>query len=892
MNKVVKRIIIGSGLTVLVVLLSFGRIINMITDFLWFDSLQYESVFWTELITKISLAVPIWIFLGLVLSFFLQMLYKEYKNNQSGDVILVSSKKVTRLIWLFSFLIGAFVSIAISKMIWFDYLKVTHAVQFPSTDPIFGLNVGFYMYTLPFIKEILQICLVMVFFLGVIAISFELFYENTAKTITSEYEHREILSRVNYSQVATILKKRRILLTVFFILLGGLFFLHTYELVYSTRGVAFGASYTDVHVTLLAYRIYALISLGFAGMIFFISGRKNTRYLLIGPTLLALTAVLFTMTGFFVQKLIVEPDEISKEREYLQYNIDFTQKAYNIDSIELVEFPYVENLNQAAIERNSETIKNIRINDARPLQQTYNQIQSIRLYYDFYDIDTDRYVINDQYTQVLISARELNQYKLDNKAMTWLNQYLKYTHGYGVVMSPVNQVTPEGQPLLYFKNIPPITATNLRIERPELYFGEETEKYIIVNTDEKEFDYPSGSDNVEATYFGEPGIKLSGFRKLLFAIKENSAKMLVSNNIDADSKIIINRNISERVKEIAPFLTYDNDPYIVLNEEDGKLYWIIDGYSTSSHYPYSQTMDLNGATINYIRNSVKVVIDAYDGTTHYYVFDDNDPLIQTYSAIYPELFRDRSQFPTGIISHIRYPQNYFDIQADIYKRYHVTNPVVFYNGEDVWDIATEKYMSAVQTVESNYVMFKIDEQAEFALILPFTPKGKPNMTSLLVARNDGDQYGKVFVYRFPKDKTIQGPIMIESRIDQDSVISPQFTLWGQQGSTVLRGNVIVVPIENSLLYVEPVYIQSDNENSLPEMKRVIVAYGDKIYMEQTLQQGLDKLFGAAVKEDPLESTLRELLDEINKKAVDTQTTLTELELLIQELEKKIEEMTP
>ena len=534
-----------------------------------------------------------------------------------------------------------------------------------------------------------------------------------------------------------------------------------------------------------------------------------------------------------------------------------------------------------------ETIRNIRINDERPLKQTFNQIQSIRLYYDFQDIDVDRYYLNGAYTQVFVSTRELDQFKLDNKAMTWLNQFLKYTHGYGIVMSPVNQVTEEGQPVLLFKNIPPVSATNLKINRPEIYFGEITNHYIIVNTDEKEFDYPSGSDNVETLYAGESGIALTGFNKLLFALRERSMKLFVSNNISDDSKIIIRRNIMERALAIAPFLTYDDDPYIVLNEEDGKLYWILDAYTVSSHYPYSQVFDFNGRDVNYIRNSVKVVIDAYEGSTDFYIYDTQDPLIQTYQSIYPDLFKEKDAFPTGLIAHTRYPKQYFDLQANVYQKYHVDNPVVFYNGEDVWDIATEKYMADVQTVQSNYVMFKIDELAEFALILPYTPKGKPNMTSLLVARNDGEHYGEIFLYRFPKDKTIQGPIMIESRIDQDSVISPQFTLWGQEGSTILRGNVIVVPIEDSLLYVEPIYIQSDNENSLPEMKRVIIAYADKIVMEQTLQAGLDRLFGKEVPVDTLEQTLRELLDKISEKFDMTQESLNELELLIQELEEKV-----
>jgi len=374
-----------------------------------------------------------------------------------------------------------------------------------------------------------------------------------------------------------------------------------------------------------------------------------------------------------------------------------------------------------------------------------------------------------------------------------------------------------------------------------------TNDYIIVNTDELEFDYPSGSENVETLYQGDAGIELSGLNKLLFAIRESSLKILISGNINSDSRIVINRNINERIRKIAPFIEYDDDPYVVVNQEDGRLYWIIDGYTVSSRYPYSQPY--GNTNVNYIRNSVKVVIDAYNGATNYYVFDENDPVIETYRKIFPDLFLDKEDMPTGLQAHVRYPQLMFDIQSDIYRTYHMSNPRVFFSREDLWDIAKEKYMMGqVQTVESQYLMFKLPEEdsVEFLLTVPYTPTNRNNMTSLLVARNDGDSYGELILYRLPKSENIQGPMMIESRIDQDSVISPQLTLWSQEGSRVLRGNLLVIPIENSLLYVEPIYLQADNENSLPEAKRVIVAFRDRIVMEETLELALEQLFGSGV----------------------------------------------
>ncbi|HBB27865.1 MAG TPA: UPF0182 family protein, partial [Clostridiales bacterium] len=488
-------------------------------------------------------------------------------------------------------------------------------------------------------------------------------------------------------------------------------------------------------------------------------------------------------------------------------------------------------------------IENIRINDKAPLNKVYNKLQGIRPYYTFNDVDIDRYVIDGQYKQVYLSARELDQSLLNEQAKTWINQYLKYTHGYGVALSQVNKVTSQGQPELLLKDIPPTTNTDLNITRPEIYFGEKTNDYIIVNTDEKEFDYPSGSDNVEAIYEGDAGIPLNFMNKLLFSIREGSYKMLISNNINSDSRIIINRNILDRVKKIAPFISYDNDPYIVINQEDGKLYWIIEGFTMSSRYPYSQP--IAESNINYIRNSVKVVVDAYNGDTDFYIVDETDPIIMTYNDIFKDLFKSIDEMPDGIKSHIRYSQEMFNIQAEMYRTYHMENSTVFFGREDTWDISKEKYLDKEQKVEPNYYMFKLPEEddIEFLLTIPYTPQGKDNMSAMLVARNDGDKYGELLLYKFPKNKTIKGTALIESKIDQDTEISSQLTLWSQKGSNVLRGNTLIIPIEDSLLYVEPIYLQSDTQSNFPEMKMVIVVYGDKIVMEPTLEKALDEVLG-------------------------------------------------
>lgn len=548
--------------------------------------------------------------------------------------------------------------------------------------------------------------------------------------------------------------------------------------------------------------------------------------------------------------------------------MDYTQATYGLHNVEEREFPVDQELTREDLNNNKEIIRNIRINDYRPTRQVYNQLQAIRMYYNFHSVDVDRYDIDGEMTQVFLSARELNQENLQTK--TWINKHLKYTHGYGVALSPVNSITSDGQPELLIRNIPPVTEVDLEINRPEIYFGETTNDYIVVNTKEKEFDYPEGSDNKETMYEGTAGIRLKGLNRLLYAIKEKSYNLFISSNIKRDSRIIRHRNINERIRKIAPFISYDEDPYIVLNQGDGRLYWIIDGFTVSNRYPYSKPF-ANDSEINYIKNSVKVVVDAYNGDVNYYVFDEEDPIIESYRNIFPDLFQDKSEMPEGLQKHIKYPTTLFDIQADIYKEYHVNNPMLFYNEEDLWDIAKEKYMGEVQDVGPIYQIFKLPdtEELEFLLTVPYTPRDKPNMTSLLVARNDGEKYGDLVLYSLPKGETIQGPMMIESRIDQNTDISEQLTLWDQEGSKVLRGNVIIVPIENSLLYVEPIYLEADNKNSFPEVQRVVVSFKDKMVMERTLEEGLNKIFGEEEKPESEDEEREE--PDTEQTEVDTQS---------------------
>ncbi|MTI66312.1 MAG: UPF0182 family protein [Firmicutes bacterium] len=839
------------------VLSSFSGIVNFITDYKWFTELGYTDTFLKKLVTQFKIGIPVFIVLFGLLMFYIKSLKKSYYKQGNITPPEKGEKRLNGVIALVSAFISFFISSMFASNLWFTILRFLNSTEFNIKDPIFSNDLSYYIFKLPLIREITSLLLLIAFILVVTTIVFYLIMLSirrpSSETHGNVFDINDLGDRKNLHKLLnkkifnSAIMKIGIIGLFVFLIFGVNYILRTYDLLYSARGVAYGASYTDVHITLWVYRIMAGLSVVSAIGVLIGAMRKNLKLALTGPIIMIAVSIIGNLGSAAVQNFIVEPDEITKEERYLEHNINYTQKSYNLNAVKEKEFPVDQKLTKEDLLKNEETVQNIRINDYRPIKQVYNQLQGIRLYYRFNDIDIDRYNINGKYTQVFLSARELDQEKLKTK--TWINEHLKYTHGFGFALSPVNSVTSDGQPELLVRSIPPVTETDLKIERPEIYFGEVPNKYIIVNSDEEEFDYPQGDSNNTTIYKGNAGIELNFLDKLLFAIKQRSLKILISGNVNSDSRIIINRDIAKRVRKIAPFIQYDGDPYLVANQEDGKLYWIIDGYTLSDKYPYSQPYSKN-TKVNYIRNSVKVVIDAYNGTTNYYVYDNEDPVINTYKKIFPDLFKDKKDMPEGLKDHVRYPQTLFNIQSEVYKEYHVNNTDVFYNSEDIWDIAEEKYMDTQQKVESNYVMFKLPEEddEEFLLTVPYTPATKPNLTSLFVARNDGDNYGKLFLYKFPKGVTVDGTMMVESRIDQDTDISQQLTLWGQEGSTVLRGNLLVVPIENSLLYVEPIYLQADNENSLPEMKRVIVAFKDKVVMEKTLDEALSKIFGVIEQE--------------------------------------------
>ena len=852
--------VLGIIVVVFLIINSFTNIVEFITNYLWFKEVGYTQTFFTKIKAQIMIGIPIFIILSILLYIFIKKLKKKYDDETE---IIVVNKKFNLTIKLISAGASLLITLNIISTMWFEILQYINGVEFGATDPIFNNDVSFYVFKLPLINTIVSSIIFILFLLTVIIILFNGFLalKDSIKNVSEKFEDIQQFPRkqidlnniLNKKFVERIINQLSIIGVFLFLLLAVRYVLRSYDLLFSRLGRVFGAGYTDINVTLNLYRILA-VGCVLAAITFFIGARKrNLKTALAVPAALIILSIAGTGVAGAVEKFVVEPDQLSKETKYMQYSIKSTQHAYALNNVKAIQFPANNNLTIEDLQNNPEVIDNIRINDQEPLIQVYNQLQGIRPYYVFNDVDVDRYVIDGDYKQVFLSARELDQDRLNEQARTWVNQFLKYTHGYGITVSTVNNVTPQGQPEILVKNIPPTTETDFNIQRPEIYFGEKTNNYVIVNTDEMEFDYPSGADNVETLYEGKAGINLSFFNRLMFSIRMGSYRMMISNNIDSDSRILINRNIMQRVTEIAPFMYYDPDAYIVVNQDDGKLYWIIEGFTVSSRYPYSQPTDIfiKGMSVNYIRNSVKVVIDAYDGTIDFYVADENDPIIKTYDKIFTDLLKPIDEMPEGLRKHIRYSRAFFDVQSDMYRLYHIENITVFFGREDYWDLANEKYMGEGEgPAGSSYLMFKLpgEEDVEFLLTNQYTPQNKDNMIALLAARNDGENYGELVLYEFPKTKVIPGPNMIETKIDQDTNISSQLTLWSQLGSDVLRGNTVVIPIEESLLYVEPIYLKSDTDSNFPEMKMVVVSYGDKILMEPTLDTAINRLFGISEQE--------------------------------------------
>jgi uncharacterized membrane protein (UPF0182 family) len=830
----------------------FTRIINYLIDYQWFSELNFQEVFFKKIVTQAQFFVPAFIILFVIMFAYMKII-NAHSEKKSGIGISVKERRLKGLIFgLVSAAVAFVFSLVFVSEIWYNFLIYINKTPFNLTDPIFNKDISFYVFELPFLNNLYSFLLGFVFVLFVINIIY-----NAATIFSSNvpsYENHDNITTIHkpesiYKSVLSAASRQLTLLGgIFFLLLAFGFYIRMFELLYSSRGIAFGASYTDIHVNLPFNYAYIALCLLTAVLMFASWGKRKLKMVAFGPILLVVALVISGLASTGIQSVVVAPNELAKEEQYLQNNINYTNYAYGLDKVQVTPFAVKQDLTAQDIENNRVTVNNIPINDYRLALDIYNQIQGLKNYYQFNDLDIDRYMINGIYRQVFISPRELltSNIPSQNQGTSWINRYLKYTHGYGVAMSPVNEVTPSGQPSLFIKDLPVVSDVDIKIDRPEIYYGELTKDFVIVNSREKEFNYPTSNANVESTYEGSGGIKLSFLNKLMFAVREGKLNFLLSQDLNADSKILINREIQTRVQKVAPFLIYDEDPYIVA--ADGRLYWIIDAYTVSSRYPYSEPID-EKSNINYIRNSVKVVIDAYNGTTSYYIADSTDPIIQTYSKIFKTLFKPLNEIPASLSAHIRYPQTMFDIQSNIYKKYHIKSARELYNKSDIWDIATQIYTAEEnkdqQVVESSYLIMRLPDskKEEFLLMVPYTPQGKTNMVAWLAVKNDGEDYGQLVQYDFPSGQIIEGPMQVEGIISQDTVIGPQLNLLATGGnSTVVRGNLLTIPVEDSLLYVEPIYIKAANANALPEMKKVVVYYKNRVVMEDTLEQGLERIF--------------------------------------------------
>lgn len=891
-RRPIKPIRFSWPLKIIVILVIIGAIIfgltNFITDFLWFKELGYVSVFLKKLITCLEIGIPVFILVTVFTLLYLKSLRRKYNRNIDNAVI--NSKSTIWSARIFALLEGALVTFYSVSRLWFTGLKFIYQDNFHIKDPLFNKDISFYIFSMDFLQTLNFAILIGLFLLLLFTIFYFLLLnrsneipynpdaedaeirgnrfsqekEDITADATVETEagndpftrsfhnvERKTFTRQgvtggdpNTARFFSLATGRTAVLGILIFLSAAFyFFLRQYTILYRHTGAVYGAGWTDVHIRLWTFRILAILAVVGAIVVVYAVKKQKLKSILYLPTAMLVVGVAGFVIAMVTQSLVVAPDELNKESKYLKYNINFTQHAYNLDHVSKMSFPANSNLSAKDIQSNKATISNIRINDYDPTLTFYNQTQAIRQYYDFEHINVDRYTVNGRYAQTYLSTREINEKAISD---TWLNRHIKYTHGYGVTMSQVDRITASGQPEMLTGSIPPESkAKEISITRPEVYYGEMTNDYALTGAKDDEFDYPDGDQNKYARYEGAGGIRLNPFHRLMFSIRERSLKLLVSSNIKSNSKILIYRNVRERVQKIMPYLTYEEAPYMVT--ANGKLYWIIDAYTTSSQYPYSEPY-ASSATgqrgTNYVRNSVKVVIDAYHGTTNYYVVDAKDPMATTLQNIYPKLFKNYKDMPEELRAHIRYPSAMFEVQAKAFQRYHMNDPKVFYQNEDKWAIAEEIYGTKKKTMTSNYYILNLpgEKKAEFVNSIPFTPSDKQNLSGLLMARNDGKNYGKLVLFTLPKSKVTYGPEQIEAMIDQSTEISKEFSLWDSNGSKYTRGNMFVIPINKSLLYVEPVYLEATN-TSIPEVKRVIVAFEDKIAYEPTLAEALDSMFG-------------------------------------------------
>ena len=825
-NRVVVVLV---ALLVMLPFLSF--LLNFFTDWLFFAETGFTLVFTTTLAAKLGSGL---FFGALFLIFALFNLHVANRGSLSvthifpegGNVYRLKPDDAARLIRPLSMMVSAVLALLAANwgaLQWQNVLLFINRITVGIADPVLGKDLGFYLFSIPLLEQLNG-------FAGFLLPA-------TALLVAALYYLRGGIVLTERGAVidAALRRHLAVLAGLFALSIAAGFYLKGFDLLLAGNSNFHGAGYADVHSRLTTFRLLTLLT-PLAGAVFAAGLWKGAWRMIVLPPFIVVAVYGIGILAYpaLLQKFKVAPNELDLETPYIASSIRFTRLGYDLDKIETIPFDADLKLTAADIARNDATIKNIRLWDTEPLLKTYSQLQQIRTYYKFFDVDNDRYLVNGQYTQVMLSPRELSYADLPSR--NWINERLIFTHGNGITFGPVSRISKEGLPEFFVKDIPPVSSADIQVKRPEIYYGELSNEYVIVGTKVPEFSYPTATGNINTVYRGKGGVPISSLaRKALFAARFRSDKILLSSDVTRRSRVLYYRNINERVRAIAPFLRYDIDPYLVVNEGGG-LTWIIDAYTSSTRLPYSQP--LKGG-VNYMRNSVKVTIDAYDGTVSFYLSDPHDVMARVYGRIYPGLLMPISAMPPDLRQHVRYPHQFLQLQASLFASYHMTDPKVFYNKENLWEIPTlgEKPM------EPYYTVMKLpgEKREEYILLLPFSPSKRDNLAAWLTARCDGENYGKIRAYTFPRDRLVYGPKQIDARINQDAFISQQLTLWSQRGSEVIRGSLLVIPIEKSLLYVQPLYLAADKAG-LPELRRVIVAYGDEVVMEQTLELALQRIF--------------------------------------------------
>lgn len=848
-------------------ILGYIGMIHIFPDFYWFKSFGVESLFLTTLTYQAVIFLLIFS-VGMALLYMNRWMIKKgleqvsvFKERHGAthptwltqlfrmlQTITAPYQSLTQTLgkntrfMLYGFI--SFIFAQVSLQYWDQIVLFFHSQPFGKEDPIFFNDISFYIFQLPVIQNAVALLLAMVILLLLMS-------------VWSYFRHILLIFSSSFAFIRVHIGG---LLLVVCMIIGVQSYFRRYDLLYINNELFFGAGFTDFHLVqpvLKAMPIVWVVIFGL-GIAFII--RPSIKLVIASLVLIILVPIIgLSIIPNVYQNYVVAPNELEKELPFIRHNIQFTQAAFGLDGIDHIPIDYKRDIDGAYDASFQQVVNNIRLWNPDPLKSTLKQLQEMRLYYEFAHVDVDRYLIDGVPQQVMLSARELDVSQLSAQAKTWVNQHLIFTHGYGLCMVPVNRVNSEGLPELIIRDIPPIGTSTLQITRPEIYFGESTNHYVVVNTNQKEFDYPQSDENQYTHYSENGGIELrSLFKRLLYAIKLGDIKLLISQKIKSDSRLMFDRNIQQIPKKIAPFFAFDEDPYLIVRE-NGRLVWMIDGYTMSSKYPYATPYS---RSVNYVRNSVLMTIDAYSGELHVYAKTIEDPIIQAYASIFPSVIQSMDALPTDILAHIRYPKDLFKLQSTLYNTYHMTDPQVFYNKEDLWAFPKETYDSDTGIVMEPYYMYVSHPdtgEMNYSMMIPLTPLNKNNLVAMLAVSSEPDTFGHMHVYKFPKQETVYGPLQIESRIDQDTDISKDLTLWGQVGSKVIRGNLMVIPYQQSLVYVEPIYLQA-TQSKLPELKRVIVAMGDQVVMADSFEDGLEQI-GA-----PILKNMDKTVDQFNEGA--------------------------